>query len=126
MTSAKPASVFAFQVGEIPVTCMARRLSRLEAILKKPGRSQVLRDEKYEVGGQRARHLVYELEPSAFAGTKEPSRLALYVIQTQHAFYVFLYRYRRTLNKAADRAVRQTVDSFTTQAASPLGGNEGG
>ncbi len=110
--SSKPASVFGFRIGETQVTCTARRLSKIDEVLRAPSRSRVLRDEVYPVAGLSARYLLFELPPGFVAGAKEPSFLGLVIIQTAKALYVFLYRYRSPLGSAAEQAIRNTVDSF--------------
>ncbi len=110
--SSKPASVFAFQIGPTSITCTARRRSRIEEALQPPSRSQVLRDEKYLIGGLQARHVVYQLPPYYLAGTPGPSFLGLHVVQTDWALYVFLYRFPKQILAEVDRAIRATVKSF--------------
>ncbi|MCP4658870.1 MAG: hypothetical protein GY856_25950 [bacterium] len=110
--SGKPASVFGFRIGETQVTCTARRLSKIDEVLRAPSRSRVSRDETYPVAGLSARYLLFELPPGFVAGSKDPSFLGLYIIQTVKALYVFLYRYRSPLGTAAEQAIRNTVDSF--------------
>lgn len=110
--STKPSSVFAFQVGEVTVTCTARRRSKIDEVLRRPNRSRVLKDENYAVGGLPARHVVFELPPSFVAGSQEPIYLAVYVIQTDKALYVFVHRSRKPLPEAVARTLRATVDSF--------------
>ena len=110
--STKPASVFAFQIGETSVTCTARPRSKIEDVLQQPSRSRILRDEKYLVGGLRARHVIFELPPLYLAGTTGPSYLGLHVIQTEPALYVFLYRFKEKILKEVERAIQSTVRSF--------------
>jgi len=110
--SSKPASVFGFRIGETQVTCTARRLSKIDEVLRAPSHSRVLRDEKYPLAGLSARHLLFELPPGFVAGARDPSFLGLYIIQTEKALYVFLYRSRSQLAPAAEQAIRNTVDSF--------------
>ena len=110
--SLKPASVFAFQIGPTSVTCTARRRSRIEEALQRPSRSQILRDEKYLIGGLKARHVVFQLPPFYLAGTPGPSYLGLHVVQTDWAHYVFLYRFPKRIVKEVERAIRATVGSF--------------
>ena len=110
--SSKPASVFAFQIGPTAVTCTARPRSRLEDVLQQPSRSKILRDEKYLVGGLKARHVVFELPPYYLAGTRGPSYLGLHVVQTDWALYVFLYRFPKEILTEVERAIRATVKSF--------------
>lgn len=110
--SSKPASVFAFQIGGTAVTCTARRRSRIGEVLQQPSRSTVLRDDKYLIGGLKARHVVFELPPYYLAGTSGPSYLGLHVVQTEAALYVFLYRFPREILKAVERAISATVRSF--------------
>ncbi len=110
--SRKPASVFAFEVGDTTVTCTARRLSKIAEVLRKPDRARQLHDETYTVESHHARHLVFELPPSFVANSQGPSYLALYVIQTPQALYVFLHRSRQPLAESVRHAIRVTVDSF--------------
>ncbi|MCP3962828.1 MAG: hypothetical protein GY719_33740 [bacterium] len=110
--STKPASVFAFQIGETPITCTARPRARITEVLQQPSRSKILRDEKYLIGGLQARHVVYELPPYYLAGTSGPSYLGLHVVQTEVALYVFLYRFPRKILKEVERAILATVRSF--------------
>lgn len=110
--SGKPASVFAFQFGDTSVTCTARPRSRIEEVLQQPSRSRVLRDEKYLVGGLKARHVIFELPPRYLAGNPGPSYLGLHVVQTEVALYVFLYRFPERIVKEVERAIRSTVASF--------------
>ncbi len=111
-SSTKPASVFAFQIGDTTVTCTARPRSRIREVLQQPSHSNVLCDEKYRIGGLKARHIVFELPPLYLAGTTGPSYLGLYVVQTEPALYVFLYRFPRKILKEVERAIRSTVGSF--------------
>ena len=53
-----------------------------------------------------------ELPPRYMAGTTDPSFLALHVIETPIALYVFLYRFTREIDPAVDEAIRSTVASF--------------
>ena len=110
--SSKPASVFAFQFGDTSVTCTARPRSRIEDVLQQPSRSRILRDEKFLIGGLKARHVVFELPPKYLAGTTGSSFLGLHVVQTEAALYVFLYRFPERINKEVERAIRSTVSSF--------------
>jgi len=110
--SSKPASVFAFQIGDTSVTCTARPRSKIEDVLQQPSQSRILRDEKYSIGGLKARHVVFELPPLYLAGTTGPSYLGLHVVQTEPALYVFLYRFPRKILKEVERAIRATVASF--------------
>ena len=110
--SSKPASVFAFQIGPTAVTCTARRRSHVASALQRPGSSQILRDEKYLIGGLKARHVVFQLPPFYLAGTPDPSYLGLHVVQTDWALYVFLYRFPKEIVKDVERAIRTTVSSF--------------
>ncbi len=110
--SAKPASVFSFEVDEIPVTCTARPPWKIGEVLRRPSRSRLLDDKSFHVGSFPARRVLFELPPSMIAGTKEPSYLALQVIQTPPALYVFLYRSKKPLSEAVERAIRRTVGSF--------------
>jgi hypothetical protein len=112
VVSKKPSAVFAFEIAGVTVTCTARRLSKIDEVLRKPSRAKVLRDENYVVGGLPARHLLFELPPSFVAGAQHPSYLALYVVRTSKALYVFLYRSARPPAAPVQQAVRDTVDSF--------------
>lgn len=112
VVSKKPSAVFAFELAGVTVTCTARRLSKINEVLRKPSRAKVLQDENYLVGGCPARHLVFELPPSFVAGGEQPSFLTLNVVRTTKALYVFLYRSPRPLAEAVERAIRTTVDSF--------------
>lgn len=113
--SSKPSAVFAFKLGPTLVTCTARRLHKVEEVLKKPGRSRVHRDEKYTIADHKVRHLVFELSESLTSDEK--SYLVLYVIQTEKALYVFLYRSRRLPAAEHEALIRRTVDSFRIEAA---------
>ena len=106
----KPASVFAFEAGDVRVTCTARRLRNVREVLRKPSRSRVIHDTEVTVGGLPGRHLVYELAPSH--GSRERGHLALSVIQTDRAFYVFVYRFSEPLDKDIESVIRATVESF--------------
>ncbi len=111
--SGRPAAVWAFRVGEVPVNCTARRRWKIAEILRPPGRSRVARDERYRTGSALpARHLLFELPPRYMAGAAEPSFLGLHVIETPAALYVFLYRFTREIDPAVDEAIRSTVASF--------------
>lgn len=112
VVSTKPSAVFAFEIAGVTVTCTARRLSKIDEVLRKPSRSRVLHDHKYLVGGCPARRLVFELPPSFVAGAQHPSYLTVYVIRAERALYVFLYRTPQPLPSAVEQAVRATVDSF--------------
>lgn len=112
--SRKPASVFAFRIEGTHVTCTGRRLSKIGEVLRQPSRSNKVRDERYEVGGLRARHLLFEMphrfSPQAPSG---PTYLGLHVIQTSNAaLYVFLYRLSSLPQDAVERAIREAVESF--------------
>lgn len=111
-TSGKPASVFAFEVDDIRVTCTARPPWKIGEVLRRPSRARLLDDKRFHVGAFPARRVLFELPPSVVAGTKEPSYLALQVIQTERALYVFLYRSRKPIPEAVERAIRKTVGSF--------------
>ena len=111
--SGKPAAVFAFEAGSTPITCTARRLWKIDDVLRPPSRSEVLRDEKYSTeSGLRARHLLLKLPPRYMAETDDPSFLGLHVIETRVALYVFLYRFTREVKPEVDDAVRLTAASF--------------
>ena len=111
--SGRPAAVFAFRAGETLVTCTARRRWKIAEVLRPPGRSQVLCDERYRTrSGLAARHLLFELPPLYMAGTTDPSFLGLHVVAIPIALYVFLYRFTRGIDPAVDEAIRSTVASF--------------
>ncbi len=112
LAPSKPASVFAFHVGDTSVTCTARRPWKIDEILHRPSRAKVMFDEKLTVAGLQIRHLLYQMPPSFLAGTSDPSFLALSVVRTARAPYVFLYRFARQVHKEIDRAIRQTVETF--------------
>lgn len=111
-TSGKPASVFSFEVDEIPVTCTARPPWKIGEVLRRPNRARLLDDKRFHVASFPARRVLFELPPSVVAGTKEPSYLALQVIQTGRALYVFLYRSKKPIPEAVERVIRKTVGSF--------------
>ncbi|MEM8932988.1 MAG: hypothetical protein AAGE94_17515, partial [Acidobacteriota bacterium] len=110
--SGKPASVCAFRCGGTAVTCTARRLRHLPDVLRPPTRSKVVRDEKTQIGGLLARHVLFELPQSRLQPTIEPRFLALHVIQTFRALYVFLYRFTGALDPRVEEAIRTSVRSF--------------
>ncbi|MEM8962436.1 MAG: hypothetical protein AAGD38_13215 [Acidobacteriota bacterium] len=108
VVSARPASVFAFRLGGVEVTCTARRLSKVEEILRRPGGSKVERDDKTEtVDGLPTRHVVIRLAERGGGG-----RLVLDVVQTPRAFYVFVCRVPSEIDPAVYDAVRETVTGF--------------
>ena len=95
------------------MTCTARRRWKIAEVLRPPGRSRVVCDERYDTrSGLQARHLLFELPARYMAGTADPSFLALHVVETPVALYVFLYRFTRGIVPAVDEAVRATVRSF--------------
>jgi hypothetical protein len=106
--SGKPAAVFAFQVGSTLVSCTARRRRALREVLRKPSRAAILRDEKFQVQRLPARHLLFEESARSQA---EPAHVALYVVQTGWALYVFLYR-MKTLDPEVESLIRTAVGSF--------------
>lgn len=110
--SGRPASVFAFQVRGVTVSCTARPPGKVADILRPPSRAEILRDEKFGVGRLQARALLFKLPPSYLVGSKDPSHLGLHVIQTPPALYVFLFRFPREIDSEADRIIRTTVESF--------------
>ena len=111
--SGKPALVFTFQVGQILVSCTARRLNRMEHILRPPNRAKILRDERHTVGGDLlARSVLFELPPLYLVGSSEPSLLGLHVIQAPRALYVFLFRAGQEIDPLVDQTIRRTVESF--------------
>lgn len=107
--SGKPAMVFAFQAGELSVTCNARRRRALREVLRKPSRARILRDEKYSIGPLPARHLLFEQDGRQ---PGELSWLALHVVQTGWALYVFIYRMSGRIDTEAEAVVRATLKSF--------------
>jgi hypothetical protein len=107
--SGKPAMVFAFQAGELSVTCNARRRRALREVLRKPSRARILRDEKYSIGPLPARHLLFEQDGRQ---PGEQSWLALHVVQTGWALYVFIYRMSGRIDAEAEAVVRATLKSF--------------
>ena len=113
--SGKPASVAAFRVGSTLVTCTARRLRHLVEVLRPPSRSTALRDERYTVGGLPARHVLFRMPASRFAPSTEPRFLALHVVQTFRALYVFLYRFTGTVDPREEAAIRAAVESFRAE-----------
>jgi hypothetical protein len=110
--SSKPSAVFGFRIGETQVICTARRLSKIDEVLRQPSGSRVLCDDKYTIAERNARHLLFELPPGFVAGSREPFFLEVYVIQTERALYVFLHRYRNQLAPETAAAIQDTVDSF--------------
>lgn len=119
--SGKPASVFAFKVGDTRVTCTARRLRYLWEVMKPPARSKILRDERYRVGPLPARHLFFELPASRFSLDPEVRYLGLHVLQTYRALYVFLYRFTGQVEEDVEEKIRTTVESFREQAEALAG-----
>ena len=107
--SGKPAAVFAFQASGLSVTCNARRRRTLREVLRKPSRARILRDEKYSIGPLPARHLLFEQDGR---GPGETSWLALHVVQTQWALYVFLYRMSGQLDAVGEELVRAALKTF--------------
>lgn len=111
--SGKPALVYSFRAGSVPVTCTARRRWRIADVLRPPGSAEVLRDEKYRLRSElAARHLLFKLPPRYTAGTTDPSFLGLHVVETRQALYVFLYRFTKQVEPEIEDAIRQTVMSF--------------
>jgi len=110
--SGKPASVFAFRVGRTEVTCTSRRLWKIADVLRPPSSSRIVRDEKLEIGGLEARHLLFELPPLFMARSPGPSFLGLHVIRTFQALYVFLYRFPEKVDPEVEAKIRETVSSF--------------
>lgn len=107
--SGKPAAVFAFQAGDLAVTCTARRRRTLREVLRKPSRARILRDEKYSIGPLPARHLLFEQDGRQ---PGETSWLALHVVQTEWALYVFLYRMNGSIDSEAEAVIRATIRTF--------------
>ena len=119
--SGKPASVFAFRARGTVVTCTARRLRYLWEVLKPPGRSKTLRDERYRVGPLRARSLFFELPASRFATRPDLRYLGLHVLQTYRALYVFLYRFTGEVDEEAEHLIRTAVESFREEKGARSG-----
>lgn len=112
LASSKPASVFAFEARGVHVTCTARRLEAIKEVLRRPDQSKVTADRKYRVAGRKARHLLFRLPAGFRADVPGTSYLGLSIVQTEQAFYVFLYRYAREPIAAVEAAIRATVASF--------------
>ncbi len=110
--SGKPATVFSFRCGDTAVMCTARRLRHLWEVLRPPALSKVLRHEKYKVGPLLARHVLFELPPSRFAPGPDQRYLALHVVQTYRALYVFLYRFKGKIQPEVEELIRTAVSSF--------------
>lgn len=108
--SSKPSAVFAFLLGEIQVSCTARRLRWTDEVLRRPSRSTVLRDDKLRIGDLRARRLRFKLAPSP--GRSTPSYLHLDVLQTPNALYVFLARLSAPAPAAVEESIRRVIESF--------------
>lgn len=115
--SCKPSSVFAFKVAEVNVTCSARRLSKIDEILRQPSGSKLIRDELLTFGDQHARHFLFELPARLASPAQELSYLGIYMVQTQQAFYVFLYRYTGRLEAEIEQRIYDTVASFRLQTS---------
>ena len=115
--SGKPASVTSFRAGETIVTCTARRLRHLSEVLRPPSLSTVERDRSYLVGGLPARHLLFRMPASRFVASTEPRFLALHVVQTHRALYVFLYRYETAIDPWEEAAIEAAVASFRAEDA---------
>ncbi|MEM6793503.1 MAG: hypothetical protein AAF725_05945 [Acidobacteriota bacterium] len=113
--SGKPASVFSFRSGALVVTCTARRLRHLGEVLRPPSRSTVERDERYTAGELPARHLLFRMPASRFTPSQEARFLALHVVQTFRALYVFLYRFEREASADDEAAIRAAVESFRAE-----------
>lgn len=110
--SGKPASVFTFRLAETVVTCTSRRLEKVAEVLQRPNRSEILEDERYEVGPFAARHVLFQLPPLYLAGRPDASYLGLHVVETPRALYVFLYRSEVAPTHELRQAIRRTVASF--------------
>ena len=110
--SGKPATVFAFRCGETAVVCTARRLRHLWEVLKPPALSKVLRQEKFKIGPLLARHVLFELPPSRFSPGPDHRYLALHVVQTYRALYVYLYRFTGSIEPSVEKLIRTAVESF--------------
>lgn len=110
-SSSRPSAVFAFRLGETRVTCSARRLPTINEVLRAPDRSEVLADEIYRVAGCSARQLLFRLPTrQALAGQRQ--LLGIHIVQTEVAFYVFLYRRLELADPAIDALVRSVVETF--------------
>ena len=112
VASSKPASVFAFLVDGVHVTCTARRRSTLREILRRPDGSEVSADHNYEIGPLHARHLMFCLPAGFRSDTRGKSFLGLHIVQAPQAFYVFLYRYAQSPRAAVEEVIQQVVGSF--------------
>ncbi len=119
--SGKPSAVFSFRVGETLVNCTSRRLDKLADVLRRPSRSEVVRDDKYSAVGLEARYVLFKLPPMYLAGTTEPSYLGLHVVQAPAALYVFLFRSLQPPCPATELAIRSTVESFKLVAQEARG-----
>ena len=117
--SGKPATVFAFQCGGLQVVCTARRLRHLWEVLRPPSLSKTLRDETYEIAGLLARHVLFELPPSKLLPGPDARYLALHVVQTYRALYVFLYRFDGELDAEIEERIRLAVSSFREDKKGP-------
>jgi hypothetical protein len=118
--SGKPAAVYSFRAGNVPVTCTARRRWNIADVLRPPRSAEVLRDEKYRLRSDlAARHLLFELPPRYVAGATDPSFLGLHVVETWQALYVFLYRFTRHVEPEIEAAIRQTVMTFRLDEPAP-------
>lgn len=110
--SRKPSSVFAFQIDDVNVTCTARRLSKIDEILRQPSGSKVLRDELFHAAENRVRQFLFEMSKRYVAGSSGPSFLGMYIVQTVQGLYVFLYRCSHRLRDGEEEKIRSTVESF--------------
>jgi hypothetical protein len=115
--SRKPSSVFAFRVGDLQVTCTSRRQEQIEEVLRRPSRAKVLQDQSFFVGPLPARYLLYDLPARFTSGSNQRSCLALTVIQTEVALYIFLFRCPGRPAAEQEETIRQAVCSFTLLGA---------
>lgn len=111
-TARKPSAVFGFTAARVTVAVNARRLDTLREVLRRPDRAEVVLDERYFVGPHQARWLRFRLPPGFQAGTQAASILALHVVATEQALYVFLYRVPDPGLPDAESKIRRTVESF--------------
>ncbi len=111
--SRKPSAVFAFRIQDVQVTCTSRRREQIEEVLRRPSRSKVLLDEKLQVGPLKARQLFFDLPARFTSGSDERTCLALYVVQTEPALYVFLFRCPGRPSQELVDAVSGVVRTFS-------------
>ncbi len=110
--SRKPSSVFAFKIDSVHVTCTARRLSKIDEVLRAPSGARLLSDDSFLVGDLRARSFLFELPARFVAGGNAPSYLGMSILQTAQALYVFLYRHTTRPSEHTIAGIRATVASF--------------